>query len=590
MPLYLLGVGGHFQHVVDCLESSSVPIEGAFDDKAQSTDRRDIPLMGSIDHAISTLDPTADTLHCCIGDGGIRESIVRRFEQAGFEHESHWPAFIHASAMVSAEAFIGRGSLICSGVVLSGLSRIGAFNIVNEGAVVCHHCSTGGFSHVAPNATLLGNVEVGEHVLVGGAAVVQPRVRLGNHSIVGSGSVVTRDINPSVTVCGNPARVLHLNELEPAESAEHTQWTPNKTRPIAEWSAKLLHNLAPSLASRQLSNGGPCVTLVENRLREVLCISNTHAVVAVANASLALSAIALAIDMRRRLTSRNLGPVAQYATQSFTFPSSVQGAFRDRTVVVDVDPSGELDLAAVPPDCEGLVVTHPFGYAGNVEQYRSWWLENATRVLIFDNAAAPFTRVGGRNTCMLGTASIVSLHHTKPIGFGEGGVAIVEADLEPLIRRAINFGYSKTVPLPWEAMATNMKMSELAAAACLVRLEEAQSLFEHGRRLLDLLRGLLAGSSFKVLLDEEATANHIDTVPAALCVLAPTVESAAELRIELRQKGFSVQQYYRPLQTDGCPNAVSIYNRILCFPCHEEISRLHVETIVRMLLDRPDVE
>jgi dTDP-4-amino-4,6-dideoxygalactose transaminase len=46
----------------------------------------------------------------------------------------------------------------------------------------------------------------------------------------------------------------------------------------------------------------------------------------------------------------------------------------------------------------------------------------------------------GTNSCNLGNASFISLHHTKPIGFGEGGLVIIDKEYEESVRIACNFG------------------------------------------------------------------------------------------------------------------------------------------------------
>ncbi len=51
-------------------------------------------------------------------------------------------------------------------------------------------------------------VTIGRNVWVGGGAILLPGVAIGDNAIIGAGSVVTRDVAESVTVVGNPARVV----------------------------------------------------------------------------------------------------------------------------------------------------------------------------------------------------------------------------------------------------------------------------------------------------------------------------------------------------------------------------------------------
>ena len=49
-------------------------------------------------------------------------------------------------------------------------------------------------------------VRIGENVWIGGGAMILPGVTVGPDAVIGAGSVVTRDVPPSATVVGNPAR------------------------------------------------------------------------------------------------------------------------------------------------------------------------------------------------------------------------------------------------------------------------------------------------------------------------------------------------------------------------------------------------
>lgn len=371
---------------------------------------------------------------------------------------------------------------------------------------------------------------------------------------------------------------------------EHaTRWVANKVLSPSMWSQRLLNCLEESFASGHLTNNGPCCRKLEVKVREFLQVDETHAVIAVANATLGISVIACAVDMERK--DRGLPPISHYATQSLTFPSSAQGAFRGRTAIVDVTPDGDLDLKSLPEDCQGIIVTNVMGTAGNLERYHQWWLQDPkNRVLIMDNAAAPFTTTPSGSSHTLGVGSIVSLHHTKTVGFGEGGVVILSRELEKYGRRCINFGFDYTnadtrVIYEFESMASNMKISDLAAAACLLRIEDAISLnlLQHSRNVLSLMQQMLCKSVFKFLLADQAKLHDTHVTPGAICLLAPSTEMAHAARSALRRNGFFVAQYYRPLQVAGCPNATSIFDCILCLPCHEEITAIHVEFMVKLV-------
>jgi maltose O-acetyltransferase len=53
------------------------------------------------------------------------------------------------------------------------------------------------------------SVMIGRNVWIGGGAILLPGITVGDDAVIGAGSVVTRDVAPSATVAGNPARLLH---------------------------------------------------------------------------------------------------------------------------------------------------------------------------------------------------------------------------------------------------------------------------------------------------------------------------------------------------------------------------------------------
>ena len=87
-----------------------------------------------------------------------------------------------------------------------------------------------------------------------------------------------------------------------------------------------------------------------------------------------------------------------------------------------------------------FIVTNCFGHLQDLDRILHFLLKY-DKLVIFDNAATPYSFYNGVNSCNLGNASFISLHHTKPIGFGEGSLAIVDKHLEEQVRIACNFGF-----------------------------------------------------------------------------------------------------------------------------------------------------
>lgn len=53
-------------------------------------------------------------------------------------------------------------------------------------------------------------ITIGDNTWIGGSAIICPGVSIGDNSIIAAGAVVTKDVEPSVVVGGNPAKVIKV--------------------------------------------------------------------------------------------------------------------------------------------------------------------------------------------------------------------------------------------------------------------------------------------------------------------------------------------------------------------------------------------
>jgi sugar O-acyltransferase (sialic acid O-acetyltransferase NeuD family) len=120
---------------------------------------------------------------------------------------SWWPVLIHPTAIYDRRTCsFGPGVMISAGAVLTVNIDMGPFSLANFGCTIGHESRVGRGTVVNPGANISGGVKIGEGVLIGtGAQVLQYR-RIGDGAVVGAGAVVTRDVSPSTTVIGCPAK------------------------------------------------------------------------------------------------------------------------------------------------------------------------------------------------------------------------------------------------------------------------------------------------------------------------------------------------------------------------------------------------
>jgi len=305
----------------------------------------------------------------------------------------------------------------------------------------------------------------------------------------------------------------------------------------------------------QFTNNGPNVKLLEETTRVKLKIDDSKAVICVANGTVALHALVAAINL-------DSGKTLKWATQSFTFPSSAQGILSD-AAILDIDEEGGLDLNLVADDIDGIIVTNVFGNLVNIDKYTEWADKN-DKILLFDNAATAYSFYKGKNAVNYGVGCIISFHHTKPIGFGEGGAIIVDNKFEKAIRRIINFGIDNTViNSNWLPNGSNFKMSDVSAVYILQFMDN----FAH-----IVFQTCVMYEEYKKLIDDEVKffPNFSDGTPFVSCICLLHSKFTHKKIDEILGKKIFCRKYYNPLK--NTPISQLIYNKIICLPCHYKVS------------------
>lgn len=310
--------------------------------------------------------------------------------------------------------------------------------------------------------------------------------------------------------------------------------------------AQIQDLLSISAKANQWSNFGPLCHMLEAQLAAQLDIPPHLAVVACSNATVALHTL---VSMHEHLRGRPL----RWVTCAFGFYSSCDGVLHSAEFV-DCNPQGLLDLDLLnPDDFDGFIVTNIFGQTKDLAPYQRF-AEKHQKILLTDSAMD--FQSGGHigNEC-------ISLHHTKPWGFGEGGCAIVEKEHAALFRDMLAFGHMQPSS-PINRLATNGKISDIACAYLIMRLQQSaevrRTYLEQFHRIASIGRGLGLG----VLGDVQ---DH-PGIPANVPFLfdRPT-ELPAEPSIPARK-------YYFPL--DAQPVAQDIYQRIINVACHTDMARI----------------
>ena len=308
------------------------------------------------------------------------------------------------------------------------------------------------------------------------------------------------------------------------------------------------------------TNRGPLYSALAQAFHEYFGLDADRAVVPCANGGIALDALA-------RLHDARAGKRLRWVVSAFSFRNLGRGYFTD-AVVVDCDAQGLLsldELAKVPLHAyDGIVVTNPFGLWENFDCYRDF-AGQRNKVLLVDNAA------GVRRDILSIDYQSLSLHHTKPYGVGEGGLAVLPATEAEEFYELID--YRGLAPERTERWLNNGKLSDVACAFHLDRLERSPEWIPRYEMQAKRIFYICERADLRPLLSFEGS----PTVATSMPFLGKRPIAVSPLANPLLTLG----KYYQPLAM--CPSACSIYERIVNVPSHPDVARIDTEDLVAML-------
>lgn len=328
-----------------------------------------------------------------------------------------------------------------------------------------------------------------------------PRVYAGkevNLASVGPAALKS-DFSHLAVAGGEPAFTEHLHVGRPN--------IPDKRR--------VMELLEGVLDRRWLTNNGPCVLELEQRLAEYLGVKH---VLAMCNATVGLEIAIRAAE----LTGEVIIP-------SYTFIATAHALQWQQITPVfcDIDPRTHcIDPSRVEemitPRTSAIIGVHLWGRPCVPEQLAEIAARRGLK-LMFDAAHAFGCSHRGRMIGGLGLAEVFSFHATKFFNTFEGGAVVTNDDnLADRMRLMRNFGFAGFDNVVY--VGTNGKMSEPSAAMGLAGLEQLPRVVETNLRHYERYRAGLAGVRGLSLIDyDRAERNNyqyivveVDAAQAAL--------------------------------------------------------------------------
>ena len=331
----------------------------------------------------------------------------------------------------------------------------------------------------------------------------------------------------------------------------------------------------------RLSNNGYYVRELERLISETVGVKHC---IAVSNGTISLIMIL-----------KSLGLTGRIVLPSFTFCATVHAAVWAglEPVFADIDPetfniSPETVEAVMSDDVSAVMPVCVYGSPCDMDGLESLALRYDVR-LVFDSAQAIGSKYHGRQLGSFGDAESFSVHATKMLPAGEGGlITTSNDDLADYLRCARNFGLTEDADC--DIIGTNAKMQEFSALLGIEGLYTLGQAIEYRGQLVRLYRemlGKIPGIRFQIH-SPDCESNHQN-----MAVVIDEREfgiSRNELMDALSMENINCRKYfYPPIHRTSVyagrsahaelPVTDMIAARVLCLPIHSDMPHAVVERI-----------
>lgn len=341
---------------------------------------------------------------------------------------------------------------------------------------------------------------------------------------------------------------------------------------------KFIENISEVWNSRWLTNGGPKILELEDRIKQKYNIPNISIVV---NGTVAL---------QMAIRALNLPKGGNIITTPFTWISSTSSILWEgyKPRFVDIDPN-TLNIdpkkieEAIDEDTVAILAVHVFSNPCAVEEIKAIANKHDLKI-IYDAAHAFGVSYKGKDVSVYGDVSIHSYHATKVFNTGEGG-SIISTDKKLMERiehiRTCGLNEKKEIV----RIGTNAKVHEVTACIGLTNLEIVDKSIAYRKELyskyVESLSGLIESGKIRLQKFNEDAYNY-----SYFPVIFEDEETVLKINDLLKGELIMARRYFYPSLNklkwgygQSCPISEDISKRILCLPSHDRVTDEDVKII-----------
>ncbi len=206
----IFGAGGFGREVKFMIEQIN-KVQKEWDFIGFWDDDSDTPEIVNGAHYLGGMDELNDFyeelyLVCAVGEPNIKEKVINKIKNPKIK----FPVLIHPSAVAgdANNVFIGEGSIITAGVIITTNINIGKHVILNLCCTVGHDTEIGDYCSFMPSVNISGEVNIMNNVYVGTGAKIINQLEIGKNTTVGAGAVVAKSLPKNCVAVGVPAKPI----------------------------------------------------------------------------------------------------------------------------------------------------------------------------------------------------------------------------------------------------------------------------------------------------------------------------------------------------------------------------------------------
>lgn len=331
-----------------------------------------------------------------------------------------------------------------------------------------------------------------------------------------------------------------------------------------------------------LTHNGPKVQMLEQMLKKKW---NIPYLSLVTNGTVALEIGLHALNLPKG-SEIITTPFTWVATAASILWSNYKPIFADiDEETFNIDPNTIEDY--ITENTSAIMAVHVFSNPCEVEKIQKIADKHNLKV-IYDGAHSVGVKYKGIDLSQYGDISTHSYHATKIFNTGEGGSIITkDNDLAEYIDRLKFFGHNKSKDIIHEG--TNGKMHEISACIGLANLEMLDNTINYRKELTKHYMSILSEESDRIKFQKfnESSYNY-----SYFPVLFNTEHDCLNVYKSLEVNGILPRRYFYPSldsiplfsSTNTLSKSKDIAKRILCLPCHDNVTHDDVIEICDKIL------